>query len=65
MTTPNERLRAQVWAGEYLREQRRDPALSDEARREIVKILRHYPEPYELRDLARCLPDTFAMGPEE
>ena len=65
MTMPDERLRALVWAGEYLRERRRDQTLSEEARREIVTILRHYPEPWELRDLARRHPDTFAMEPEK
>lgn len=64
MTTPTERFRALVWAGEYLRKQRQDPDLSDEERREIATILRHYPEPYELRDLARECPDSLAIDPK-
>lgn len=64
MTTPTERYRALVWAGEYLRKRRQDPDLSDEERREISTILRHYPEPYELRDLARRHPDSLAVDPE-
>ncbi len=64
MTMPNERYRALAWAGEYLRERRQDPALSDEDRREIATILRHYPDRHELRDLARRHPETFAVDPE-
>lgn len=64
MTMPNERYRALVWAGEYLRQRRQDSNLSEEARREIATILRHYPDRHELRDLARECPDMLAVDPK-
>lgn len=43
MTLPIERTRALVWAGGFLIEVARDPALPIEFRRNAVAIARHFP----------------------
>lgn len=43
MTLPIERTRALVWAGGFLIEVARDPALPLEIRRNAVAIARHFP----------------------
>lgn len=44
MTMPNERTRALLMAGDLLRELLNSEDLPEEIRRQIVVVLRHYPE---------------------
>lgn len=48
MTTPTERTRALRWAGEFLREVGSSDGFSEELRRKVNVILRHYPTPTQL-----------------
>lgn len=56
MTTPFERTRALVQAGDFLEELRRAPAgaVSDELRRQVEVILRHYPSNMEIGWMAEA-----------
>lgn len=53
MTTPEERTRALVWAGDLLREIRANDMSTDKIRRRITSVLRHYPSEEEIERLAR------------
>ena len=49
MTTPAERTRALRWAGEFLLKVQRGEEFSDEIKREVKFILRHYPRDFEIK----------------
>lgn len=53
MTMPAERTRALRWAGEFLNELRVSGELSEERKREVISILRHYPIAREISNQAR------------
>lgn len=52
MTMPDERTRALRWAGEFLLKVQRGDEFSDEIKREVKFILRHYPRDFEIKDQA-------------
>ena len=52
MTMPNERTRALIWAGEFLREMRRCDSVPENLKTKARQILRHYPASYEIQQAA-------------
>lgn len=52
MTMPNERTRAMVWAGAFLRELARNTRLPAEVRRTAVFVARHYPTVMDIVGMA-------------
>ena len=63
MTTPDERTRALRWAGEFLTELRESGELSELRRREVIAILRHYPNENEIAHRARYVVTTATVSP--
>lgn len=53
MTMPFERTRALRWAGEFLREIRSRSDVPADLKRQVLSILRHYPEPRDIKSQAR------------
>jgi hypothetical protein len=66
MTLPSERTRAVLNAQNFLRDML-DPAVTPRIPRDIRKqaynCLRHYPQPFEMETVAKCIPSIF--GPLE
>lgn len=64
MTTPTERTRALVWAGDFLEELRNaEPGTVPDALREQAnRILRHYPATMEIEQMARMERPDFSFG---
>jgi hypothetical protein len=52
MTMPNERTRALIWAGEFLREVRRCDSVPENLKAKAYQILRHYPATFEIQQAA-------------
>lgn len=65
MTTPTERTRALVWAGDFLEELRNaEPGTVPDALREQAnRILRHYPATMEIEQMARSESTGRSFGP--
>jgi hypothetical protein len=53
MNMPDERTRALRWAGEFLLKVQRGDEFSDEIKREVKFILRHYPRDFEIKNHAK------------
>ena len=68
MTMPNERARALIWAGEFLREVRCCDSVPENLKTRAHRILRHYPETYEIQQAAtmseRGLPSAWLAAVE-
>ncbi len=56
MTMPEERTRALIMAGDFLRELMQSPDVSEEIRRQAMVVLRHYPTEDEIDHKIRHLP---------
>lgn len=56
MTMPDERTRALVMAGDFLRELIQSPDVSEEIRRQAIVVLRHYPTEDEIDHKIRHIP---------
>ncbi len=57
MTTTDERTRALVQAGAFLKELRADRALPESIRKEAHRLLRHYPSIGDVRSIAVAIAD--------
>ena len=62
MTQPNERTQAIVFAYEFLCKlaKKRIPGVTEEMQSEATWLLRHFPQPYEIRIAAQSNPTLFA-----
>jgi hypothetical protein len=63
MTMPYERTRSLVMAETLLRElldSTKHPETTPQTKREIECVLRHYPQTYEINDLASLDPNTWS-----
>lgn len=63
MTLPDERYRAVIWAGRFLREISYNtvkyPRVPKKVRQEAYSILRHFPNPYDIKHAAESCPEVF------
>jgi hypothetical protein len=63
MTLPDERYRAVLWAGRFLRELATDrkkyPRIPLTVRREAISVLRHFPSEWDMNRAAQSAPEVF------
>lgn len=63
MTLPDERYRAVMWAGRFLKEIAHDstkyPRVPKAVRQEAYNILRHFPSEYDMNNAANLAPIVF------
>jgi len=63
MTLPDERYRAVLWAGRFLRDvaynTKQYPRVPETVRKEASSILRHFPLEYEMKCAAEAAPEVF------
>ena len=65
MTLPNERTRAVIHAVDFLTRlvspynKNGIKKIPKEVRQEALRVLRHFPRPYDLYAAAKCAPDVF------
>ena len=64
MTLPDERYRSVMWAKKFLEgiahDRKAYPRISKEVRREAYSILRHFPNEWDLEQVANASPHVFA-----